>query len=132
MFIFQLEQRFLSPVKKHLGPPIEKEEDCEKFLIKHLNNSDVVSGPYIEKGRWVVELKRKYTDVVILLNEKLKREGGRKTGIADKISQAIRNDFKILVNNEIADIYAENVEFAKFLTDFLSGKPKWLETYKGK
>jgi tRNA nucleotidyltransferase (CCA-adding enzyme) len=132
MFIFQLEQRFLSPVKKHLGPPIEKEEDCEKFLIKHLNNSEVVSGPYIEKGRWVVELKRKYTDVVILLNEKLKREGGRKTGIADKISRAIRNDFKILVNNEIADIYAENVEFAKFLTDFLSGKPKWLEAYKGK
>ena len=132
MFIFQLEQRFLSSVKKHLGPPIEKEEDCEKFLIKHLNNSEVVSGPYIEKGRWVVELKRKYSDAVTLLNEKLRREGGRKTGIADKISQAIRNDFKILVNNEIADIYAENVEFAKFLTDFLSGKPKWLEAYKGK
>ncbi len=126
MFIFQLEQRCLSPVKKHFGPPIEKEKDCEKFLAKHLSNTEVISGPYIEDGRWVVELKRKYPDVVTLLSEKLK-DGGRKTGVAEKISQIIRKNFKILVNNEIANIYTENLEFANFLTDFLSGKPKWLE-----
>jgi len=32
-----------------------------------------------------------------------------------------------LVNNEIANVYRKNSEFAKFLTEFLSGKPKWLE-----
>jgi len=31
----------------------------------------VISGPYIEDGRWVVEIKRKFTDVVGLLKEKL-------------------------------------------------------------
>ena len=127
IFVFQLEQRFLSPVKKHLGPPIEKEKDCEKFLLKHLKNSDVVSGPYIEDGRWVVELKRKHTDAVALLKEKLK-DGGRKAGVAEKISHVLRKNFKILVNNEIDGIYAEKVEFADFLTEFLSGKPKWLGT----
>jgi len=124
-FIFELEQRFLPPIKKHLGPPLEKEHECEKFLMKHLNNLGTVSGPYIENGRWVVELRRKYTDAVALLNEKLK-DGGRNAGVAKQISQVLRKGFRILVNNEIIEVYEKNSEFAKFLTEFLYGKPKWL------
>jgi len=126
MFIFELEQRTLSPVKKHFGPPLEKEKECEKFLKKHLHNLGTVSGPYIQGGRWVVELRRKYTDAVALLNEKL-RDGGKNTGVSEQISQALRKSFKILVNGEIAEVYEKNREFAKFLTEFLSGKPRWLE-----
>ena len=127
MFIFQLEQRFLSPVKKHLGPPIEKEKDCEKFLAKHLTNSRVVSGPYIEDGRWVVELRRKYVDAVALLSEKL-RDGGRNAGVAEQVSKVLRKGFQIVVDDEVLDVYKKNSEFAKFLTEFLSGKPKWLSS----
>jgi len=127
MFIFQLEQRFLPPVKKHLGPPIEKEKDCEKFLAKHLTNSRVVSGPYLEDGRWVVELRRKYVDAVALLSEKLK-DGGRNAGVAEQISKVLRKGFQIVVDDEVLDVYKKNSEFAKFLTEFLSGKPKWLSS----
>jgi len=127
MFIFEIKQRFISPIKKHLGPPLEKEHECERFLRKHLKSSSTVSGPYIEDGRWIVELRRKYTDIVNLLSEKL-RDGGRKAGMAEQISQTIRKGFKIFVSGEIAKVYEENSEFAKFLTDFLSSKPKWLET----
>ncbi|MDH5753694.1 MAG: CCA tRNA nucleotidyltransferase [Candidatus Bathyarchaeota archaeon] len=126
MFIFEIEQRFLPPIKKHLGPPLEKEHECERFLMKHLNNLGTVSGPYIEDGRWVVELRRKYTDVVALLSEKLK-DGGRNAGVAKQISQVLRKGFKIFVNNESIEVYKKNSEFAKFLTEFLPGKPKWLE-----
>jgi tRNA nucleotidyltransferase (CCA-adding enzyme) len=126
MFMFELEQCCLPLVKKHLGPPLEKEQECEKFLRKHLDNSETVSGPYIEDGRWVVGLQRRCTDVCDLLRERLK-DGGRSTGIAEQISHVIRKKFKILVNDEIAEIYEKNSEFAKFLTEFLSGKPKWLE-----
>jgi len=126
MFIFELEQRVLSPIKKHLGPPLEKEHECEKFLKKHLNNLGTVSGPYIEDGRWVVEIRRKYTDAVALLSERL-RDGGRSAGIAEQISQTLRKEFKIFVGDEIVEVYEKNSEFAKFLTEFLSGKPKWLE-----
>jgi len=96
MFIFKLEQRFISQVK------------------------------YIEDGRWVVELRRKYTDAVVLLKEKLK-DGGRNAGVAEKISKILRKEFKVFVNDEIMDVYKKNTEFAKFLTEFLLGKPKWLE-----
>jgi len=126
MFVFELEQHILPPVKKHLGPPLEKERECKKFLTKHLNNLGTVSGPYIEDGRWVVELRRKCTDAVALLNDKLK-DAGRGAGVAEQVSRTLHKGFGIFVNNEIVEIYEKNSEFAKFLTEFLSGKPKWLE-----
>ncbi|MEM3623607.1 MAG: CCA tRNA nucleotidyltransferase [Candidatus Bathyarchaeia archaeon] len=129
LFIFEIEKRFLSPVKKHFGPPLEKESECEKFLKKHLNNPNTISGPYIEDGRWVANIKRKYTDAVVLLKEKL-RDGGRNAGIAEQISQTLREGFKIFVDDEIIEVYEKNRNFAVFLTEFLSGKPKWLENAK--
>jgi tRNA nucleotidyltransferase (CCA-adding enzyme) len=126
MFIFELEQRFIPSVKKHLGPPLEKKNECQKFLLKHTGNPDTVSGPYIEDGRWVVDIRRIYTDAVTLLREKL-QDGGRNTGIAGKISEKLRKKFRIFANDEIIEVYRKNSDFAKFFTEFLSGKPKWLE-----
>ena len=87
----------------------------------------VISGPYIEDGRWIVMVPRKTTDAVALLKEKL-ADGGKTAGVAELIAQSIRKNHKILVNAEIGAVYEENVDFAEFLTDFLSGKPFWLKT----
>jgi len=126
VFVFELEQRVLPSVKKHLGPPLEREKECQNFLSKYASNDGVVSGPYIEDGRWVVELRRKVTDAVEFLKEKLK-DGGRNVGAAELISQAFREKLRILVNSEVIEVYQRNGEFAEFLTDFLSGKPFWLD-----
>ncbi|MGB9676699.1 MAG: CCA tRNA nucleotidyltransferase, partial [Candidatus Bathyarchaeales archaeon] len=126
-FIFEVEQQTLPQIKKHLGPPIEKARECENFLKKYVGNVETISGPYIEDGRWIVEIRRKHIDAVSLLKEKL-GDGGRSAGVAEEISNKIREELKIFVNGEILDIYTRNKEFAKFLTDFLSGKPHWLET----
>lgn len=128
VFTLELEQQVLPSVKKHLGPPITRENECEKFLAKYAEgNGDVVAGPYIEDGRWMVELQRRCTDAVELLREKL-RGGGRNTGVAELVSQALKREFSVLVNSEISKVYSGNKEFAEFLTDFLNGKPFWLET----
>ncbi|MGQ9538999.1 MAG: CCA tRNA nucleotidyltransferase [Candidatus Bathycorpusculaceae bacterium] len=127
VFIFELESRFLPSVKKHLGPPLEKADECKNFIAKHTGSLETVSGPYIEDGRWIVEIRRKHTDAVALLGERLK-DGGRNAGVAKEIAQVLSRGFKILVNEEIAEIYDKDGEFAKFLTEFLSGKPKWLES----
>ena len=128
-FVLELEQRVLPNVKKHLGPPLEREKECENFLDKYVHNSNVVSGPYIEDGRWIVELHRNFTDAVRLLGEKL-MEGGRSVGVAELISQTLKEEFRIMVNNEVSGVYMRNRGFAEFLTDFLAGKPFWLETAK--
>jgi tRNA nucleotidyltransferase (CCA-adding enzyme) len=126
LFVFELEQRELPSVKKHLGPPLKREKENENFLSKYASNNNVVSGPYIEDGRWVVELKRRYTDAVELLREKL-QDGGRSTGVAELMSQAFRENLSVLVNSEVTEVYSGNREFAEFLTGFLLGKPFWLD-----
>ncbi len=126
MFILELEDCCIPPVKKHSGPPLDKEHECEDFLAKHVGKSGTVAGPYIEDGRWVVQLRRKYTDVCVLLRERLK-DGGKSAGVAEGIAQKLRRGFRVLVNEEITEAYGKNSEFAALLTEFLSGRPKWLE-----
>ena len=73
----------------------------------------------------MVEVKRKYTDVVNLLNEKL-GDGGRRVGVAELVSRAVADSMEILVNDGVLKLYSANTEFAKFLTEYLEGKPRWL------
>ncbi len=126
VYAFELEQRALLSFKKHLGPPLKREKECENFLSKYASNDGVVSGPYIENGRWVVQLKRRFTDVVALLKEKL-QDGGRSIGVAELMSQAFQQKLEVLVNSEVVRVYKQNEAFARFLTEFLFGKPFWLE-----
>jgi len=126
VFMFKLESQVLPNVKKHLGPPLEREAECVKYLAKYADNERVISGPYIEDGRWIVELPRKTADAAALLKEKL-ADGGKSAGVADLIARAIQENLEVLVNGEVLEVYEGNVDFAVFLTDFLSGKPFWLK-----
>lgn len=126
VLIFELGQRSIPAVHKRFGPPLEKKEGCEKFLQKYMDNPVTISGPYIEGRRWVVEIQRVETDVVDLLNEQLK-DGGREIGIAGRASRKIGEEFKIYVDDGVTEVYRGNIDFQRFLTQFLSGKPKWLK-----
>jgi tRNA nucleotidyltransferase (CCA-adding enzyme) len=126
MFVFELEDCCIPKVKKHVGPPLDKEKECEKFIAKYVESPGAVCGPYVEDGRWMVLVRRKFTDACSLLKDRLK-DGGRKAGVAEGISQVLKKNFRVLVNEEIADVYERNSEFAVFLTEFLLGRPKWLE-----
>jgi tRNA nucleotidyltransferase (CCA-adding enzyme) len=125
VFIFELENQILSNVKSHLGPPLEREMECERFLAKYSEDQRVISGPYVEEGRWIVLVPRKATDAVALLKERL-TDGGKSAGVAELIVKSIQKEFTVLVGADIAKVYFENEEFAVFLTEFLLGKPFWL------
>ncbi len=124
-FIIELENGILSNVEKHLGPPLNKREDCKSFLKKHAKSLLTLSGPQIESGRWIVYTVRRFTVAKALLETKLK-DGGSEVGIAEFVSHSLKNSMQIFVNEEILPIYTENSEFASFLTDYIRGKPKWL------
>ncbi len=125
IFIFELERQVLPNIKKHLGPPLEREGEGENFLAKYKDNKTVISGPFIQNGRWMVNVQRKTVDAVEILKGKL-ADGGKNAGVAELIAKSIQKNLKVLVNNEISVVYVENSDFAVFLTDFLANKPFWL------
>ena len=125
IFIFEIENRFLPNMKRHLGPPLSKKIECENFLQKHVGANSTVSGPRIEHDRWVADVQRKYTDVVKLLKEKL-RDNGRNVGVVELVSENINDSLEVLMSNEAMKLYSAYLEFSKFLTEYLEGKPKWL------
>ncbi len=128
VFMFELEQQVLPNVRKHLGPPFEREAECEKYLAKYGGDEQVISGPYIEDGRWMVEMPRKNIDAAELLQVKL-ADGGKNAGVADLVAKIIQKNLKIRVNIEVIEVYEGNGDFAEFLTDFLIGKPFWLKNH---
>ena len=126
VFVFELEQNVLPNVKKHLGPPLSRRVECDKFIAKYVADTSVLSGPYIEQGRWVVELPRKCIDAAALLKEKL--SDGGKNAVAELVADAIKTDLKVLLDNEVLRLYTEHSDFAVFLTQFMAGKPFWLKS----
>lgn len=122
--IFELETKELAQSKKHIGPQIDAKETID-FLKKHLGAKNTVVRPWVEGNRWTVGIGRRYIDAVSLLKAKLMNDG-KHTGVAGKIVKSVKES-KIYVNEEIADLYISNMDFAKFLTDFLLVKPKWID-----
>ncbi len=65
LLVFELLVWQLPGIKKHIGPPVTLRKHAEKFKKRH-------SPPFlIENCRYVVELKREYTDVMCLLKNEL-------------------------------------------------------------
>ena len=124
VLLFELEDALISQSKKHVGPPVISGY-AEKFLKKHVGVERTISGPWIEDGRWMVLLRRSFNDTTLLLREKLK-DGGVRVGVGSKLVKGIRDNLAILKNGEISDFYSSNLDFARFLTEYLQGRPKWL------
>jgi len=126
IILFELIGATLSKSKKHLGPPVSRREESEKFLKKHLMSKDTVSGPWIEDDRWIVEKLRRNRNAELLLEMSL-RSGGRAVGVASRVAESIRRGFKILLNEEIIPLYRSNRQFSIFLCSFLKGRPSWID-----
>ncbi len=117
--VFELEALELSHAMKRVGPEVSDFESSMRFLSKHKNP---VSGPKIENGRWVIEVKREFPHASILLKTflaKAKRQGKKSIRVAAKSA-------KILAGKKILQLFASNKEFQLFLTKFLKGEEDFL------
>ena len=56
-------------MRRHIDPPLSARENAEKFLAKYVRE-EVFAGPYVENGRYVVEVSRTFTRAVDLLRSK--------------------------------------------------------------
>ena len=128
VFIIEVETHILPKIKQHFGPPLEFNKQSIAFLLKHMKNTSVVSGPFIQNNRWTILLNRIYQNAISLLEEKLLTDN-KNIRFPKLISEAIKENFRILIDNEITTLYQNNPDFAAFVTSFLIGKPSWLKSY---
>ncbi len=123
ILVFGLEARTIPLTKRHLGPPVTSKEAIS-FVEKYEGNNVTAFGPWVEEGRWVVAAKRHYTDAATLLKDSLSE--CERTGVAAGLVHCV-SEAKVYVNEKILDVYSSNRDFAEFLTEFLKGKPKWMD-----
>ncbi|MBN1761782.1 MAG: CCA tRNA nucleotidyltransferase [Methanomicrobia archaeon] len=90
--IFEMLVWSLPNVKKHFGPPVTSRLHAEKFKEKYAASHQM----FIENGRYVVEVERKYTDVVSLLKNEL-----RSCSLGKNVAKSIDRRYDVLRNEEI-------------------------------
>ena len=108
--VLELEVWRLPPVNKHTGPPVWEKTHAKKFKQKYLEDRGF-SGIYIENGRYVVDIQRKYTDAAGLLRNEI-----HSCRLGRHVGESIKSGFKILQGSELLEL--NNQGFREFLTGF--------------
>ncbi len=121
VIIIELKEQVLEKTDVRIGPFVSDTENSKKFLLAH---KKVLAGPRIEKGRWVIEVKRKYWNAVTLLKEYIKKV---KAEAKFPIRKGLNKKCKVIGEKEMLEHYKKNKEFAEFFTEYLKGKEKFLE-----
>ena len=124
VILFELEQGYLPRSKRHDGPSIYRFDESASFLSKHTQNPNTVSGPWIENGHWVVEKRRLVVSASVLLKSAL-RSGGKDVGVASLLAESFKKKLQVLENERIGKLIVSNMEFAKAMRIYLSGRPAW-------
>jgi len=123
VFVFMFDSVNISGVEKRSGPPVSLTDDSSRFLEVHKSSDATVSGPWVEGGRWIVLKRRKVTDARVLLESALV-DGGRRVGISKNLGARVSDSYRVLSGRDVTDIYS--LDFARFLADFIHGRPVWL------
>jgi len=92
-------------IKKHFGPPVTSKLHAEKFKKKYTPSHQM----FIEDGRYVVEVERKYTDVVRLLKNELQA-----CSLGKNLSESIEKGYEVLRNEEIQITEVLGYFFSKY------------------
>jgi tRNA nucleotidyltransferase (CCA-adding enzyme) len=126
IIIFELEHISIPSVAKRFGPPTTSVQHAAKFTKKYIKSKDTFSGPWInEDGRWIVEIKRDFTNARELLVKKILTTNPEEIGLGKYIKMEIPAA-KIYGDAEIVSLLNESPAFLDFFTNYLVKTPKWL------
>ncbi|HIK02979.1 TPA: hypothetical protein H1012_04000, partial [archaeon] len=117
-FIFALEDFELPKIKVHLGPPITiPQKNQDEFANKYKKYK-----PWVDNGRWKVEIPRKFVRADDFLKEMLKKPD--RIGVGSYIIKQLKKKHLLVASSQ--QLAAEyKGDFAKFLTAFLTKKKAW-------
>jgi tRNA nucleotidyltransferase (CCA-adding enzyme) len=108
--LLELESAKLPMVKKHMGPNVWGKDFALSFKEKY-HNSKTFSNIFIQNGRYMVEIPRKYSYARKLVESEL-----LKCGLGKHLALSIKNEFQVIENEELLNI--RNEEWRKFLRGF--------------
>ncbi len=110
--LLEMEVWELSGASRRTGPPVWEAEHLSRFLAAHPHT---LSGPYIAKGKAVVELPRQHTRAQDLLAAEI-----GSLSLGRHLSPAVRAEHKIYVGPEMAEI--EDKGFRVFLAEYFRSR----------
>ncbi|MFW5986673.1 MAG: CCA tRNA nucleotidyltransferase [Methanohalophilus sp.] len=107
----ELENAQIATVKKHRGPPVWVKQHAEMFREKYTDRTDVFAF-YIEGGKYVAEVPRKYTTASILLENEIYN-----CSLGKQVAKSIKKGYEILSGENILQI--KDINYRAFLNEFL-------------
>ncbi|MDD1701254.1 MAG: CCA tRNA nucleotidyltransferase [Methanoregula sp.] len=107
MILLELLVGDLPAIRRHLGPPLWNHSNADKFREKHL--AEHQSGPFIEDGRYVMELPREYQTAKSLLSS----DAVLNVSLGKHIRQSLELGWTL---DEGEECWKE--EFAPFIAEF--------------
>lgn len=108
--LYELESARIPEVMKHSGPLVETKEHASAFKYKY-EQARRFSNIYIQNGKYMVEIPRKFSSARKLLESEI-----LKCGLGKHIRPVIKNRFIIMKNLELLNV--KDVEFRIFLRRF--------------
>ncbi len=109
VLLFELDVWQLPRVSRRMGPPIWEAEHLSRFLEAHPRT---MSGPYIEGGRAVVEIPRRFASARDLLECEI-----GKLSLGKHLGDAVRRGHNIYVGIQLAGI--KESDFRAFMALYL-------------
>jgi tRNA nucleotidyltransferase (CCA-adding enzyme) len=109
MLLFELLAGDLPPIRRHEGPPVWNRQNAEKFREKYRDAT--LPGPFVENGRYVMEVPREFVRAVDLLTSPALLN----VGVGRHIRMSLEKDWCVF---EGADCWQE--EFAGFIAGFFA------------
>ena len=95
VILLELLSSQLPTVKKHMGPPVWSRRHAESFRLKYVDSVDVFS-MYVEGGKYVVEIPRKFTSARDVIVSRLTT-----CSLGKHLNKAVGEGFQVLVDDEL-------------------------------
>jgi tRNA nucleotidyltransferase (CCA-adding enzyme) len=110
ILLFELMEDVVPSYRRHIGPPVTAREHAERFLEKYIAPESCLSGPYIQDGRYVVEVVRQFCYFTDLIQSQQLFS----VALGKQIRVALNTDFSLC-----SPIDAYTPETAAFLSSYL-------------
>jgi tRNA nucleotidyltransferase (CCA-adding enzyme) len=108
--LFELESAALSNVRKHTGPHVWWGTHALAFKSKY-KDADTFSNVYIMKGKYMVDIPRKFTDARSLIRSEILN-----CSLGRQVASSVKKEYRVLEDMEILDIKVD--DFRRFLRKF--------------